>query len=204
MNNTNKTKTEWDSILNNKNSVAYNDLVKIAWPNGTELPAVPGIPVEGYEGEDLDLSHLELQNGLMSHQNYRNWCTLMEAELAVLQDIGFTIDRSKFFGQSIYASGLRAADNTNAYLIERLTNSNTGDSKSWSSSTDRAIGLHIYGSNNKVSLTGDADITTSGDYSMGVRVDGSQNDLTIANAIAVSGEEGNGIVVAYGKNHNSR
>ena len=208
LNNENKTKTEWDSILNNKNSTAYNDLVKIAWANGTDLPAVPGIPVEGYEGEDLDLSHLELQNGLMSHQNYRNWCTLMEAELAVLQDIGFDerkdskgnmvkiIDRSKFFGQSIYA-------NEKTVTISSLINDKTKND-GWSSSTDRAIGLHIYGSNNKVSLTDNADITASGDYSMGVRVDGSQNDLTIAsgNVIAVNGVEGNGIVVAYGKNHN--
>ena len=44
--------------------VLGND-TKIAWPNGVDLPAVPGIPVEGFEGEDLDLSHLELQNGLI-------------------------------------------------------------------------------------------------------------------------------------------
>ena len=119
-NNTNKSKTDWDTILNDKNSTAYNDLVKIAWANGTALNPVPGIPVEGYEGEDLDLSHLELQNGLMSHQNYRNWCTLMEAELAVLQDIGFTdIDRSKFFGHSIYASNQKCS---NAITITSLLN----------------------------------------------------------------------------------
>ena len=183
---------------NKVKEVLGND-TKIAWPNGVDLPAVPGIPVEGFEGEDLDLSHLELQNGLMSHQNYRNWCTLMEAELAVLQDIGFTIDRSKFFGHSIYASGT-----TNDPKTVNISNLANGSGNSWSSSTDRAIGLHIYGSNNKVTLANGANIDASGDYSMGVRVDGSQNDLTIdsGNAITVSGEEGNGIVVAYGKNHN--
>ena len=194
------------------NVQAVLDNAKITWPNGIALNAVHGIPIECYEGEELDLSHLELQNGLMSHQDYRNWCTLMEAELAVLQDIGFdkrkdsngnlveVIDRSKFFGQSIYASNKKDSD---AITINGLKNAKEGET-SWSSVTDRAIGLHIYGSNNKVTLADTADITASGSYSMGVRVDGSQNDLTIAsgNTIAINGLEGNGIVVAYGKNHN--
>ena len=206
LNGINKEKTDWDKILKNKQSEEYANLVKIAWPNGIALNAVPGIPIECYEGEDLDLSHLELQNGLMSHQDYRNWCTLMEAELAVLQDIGFTIDRSKFFGQSIYGSGKIIA-------LDSLSN-DKAINDGWYSNTDRAIGLHIYGQNNNITLNKSveddtnptnnisANIKASGDYSMGVRVDGSNNNLFIKNKIEVSGEEGNGIVVAYGKNHN--
>ena len=168
---------------------------KIAWPDGSSLEAVPGIPIECFEGENLDLSHLELQNSLMSHQTYRNWCTLMEAELALLQDIGFDkIDRSKFFGKSIYASGL-----------------NYGSGVSWSSDTDRAIGLHIYGSNNEVTLNSGANITATGSYSMGIRVDGSQNDLTISSNVQVGSdgsttneptEDSYGLSVNYGKGHN--
>ena len=165
---------------------------EIAWANGTDLPTVNGIPIECYEGEDenLDLSHLELQNGLMSHQNYRNWCTLMEAELAVLQDIGFTIDRSKFFGKSIYASGI-----TDSINID------------WSSDTDRAIGLHIYGSNNDVTLADGSDIAADGSYSMGVRVDGVGNTLTINDVSVAVGDNDDdcdnyGISVNYGKDHN--
>lgn len=165
---------------------------EIAWANGTDLPTVNGIPIECYEGEDenLDLSHLELQNGLMSHQNYRNWCTLMEAELAVLQDIGFTIDRSKFFGKSIYASGITDSINI-----------------AWSSDTDRAIGLHIYGSNNDVTLADGSDIAADGSYSMGVRVDGVGNTLTINDVSVAVGDNDDdcdnyGISINYGKDHN--
>ena len=184
---------------------------EIVWPNGIALDAVPGIPIECYEGEELDLSHLELQNGLMSHQNYRNWCTLMEAELAVLQDIGFEdIEREKFFGHSIYESGTTAAVNT--ITISGLAN---GNGKSWSSDTDRAIGLHIYGSDNEVTLGTGANITATGSYSMGVRVDGVGNKLTISSDVQVGSdgsttsepttneptEDSYGISVNYGNGH---
>ena len=189
---------------------------KIAWANGAALDAVPGIPIECYERENPELSHLELQNGLMSHQNYRNWCTLMEAELAVLQDIGFTdIKRDKFFGHSIYASNLNEA----AGKIVVLANKNKSDGKSWESATDRAIGLHIYGSNNIVSLGsadgdakfnyGDVTITANGSYSMGVRIDGARNTLTINDGVKISVGDNKekdidnyGLSVNYGRNHN--
>ena len=162
---------------------------KIAWPDEVDVEPVPGIPINCYEGDYLELSHLELQNSLMSHQMYRNWCTLMEAEMALLQDIGYTFNRKKFFGQSIYANG--------------TTNSFT---QSWTSGTDRAIGLHIYGSNNNVTLANGANITANGSYSMGVRVDGVGNDLIIASNIKVGNETTDkynyGISVNYGKGHN--
>ena len=170
---------------------------EIAWPDGVDVEPVPGIPINCYEGDYLELSHLELQNSLMSHQMYRNWCTLMEAELALLQDLDFDVEREKFFGQSIYASG---EANLN---ISDLAN---GSGAAWNSNTDRAIGLHIYGSNNNVTLANGANITANGSYSMGVRVDGVGNDLIIASNIKVGNETTDkynyGISVNYGKGHN--
>ena len=209
-------------VLGNDTRIALPDGNKITLSDETVIDSVPGIPIECYEGEDLDLSHLELQNGLMSHQNYRNWCTLMEAELAVLQDIGFDkikdsngvwvdiIDRSKFFGQSIYASNLKKFSDTKdkSITLNGFTNSSGG---SWTSDTDRAIGLHIYGSDNEVTLNSSANITANGSYSIGVRVDGSQNDLAISSNVQVGSdgsttneptEDSYGLSVNYGKGHN--
>ena len=85
---------------------------------------------------------------------------------------------------------------------------NTTDSiaTSWTSSTDRAIGLHIYGSNNDVTLNSGANITANGSYSMGVRVDGAGNTLTINDDVKITVGDDNqkdvdnyGISVNYGK-----
>lgn len=163
----------------------------IAWPDGSEVPAVPGLPLNGYESAtdaEPELSHIELQNSLMSHQSYRNWCTFMEAEIALLQDLGYTIDRSKYFGKSIYNSGTAA---------QYFTYDN---GQAFDSTTMHGIGLHVYGS--YVDVTQNADINANGDYGIGIRVDGVGNKVTINSNVSANGEGGNGLLVAYGKKHN--
>ncbi len=167
----------------------------IAWPDdNSDVEPVAGIPINGYEmGYDADkkrvtmpeLSHLELQNSMMSHQNYRNWGTFMEAELAVLQDIGFTgIDRRKFFGFSIYNNDL-TYENNNGF----------------DSQQDWGVGLHIYGSSN--TITQKADLKTTGEDAYGIRIDGIKNKLTVLKDTQVSanGKDGVGIAVSYGRSH---
>ena len=173
----------------NVNDVLTTDgkLAKIAWPNGSSVEGVYGLPLNGYEGDDPELSHIELQNSLMSHQGYRNWCSFMEAELALMQDLGYDIDRSKYFGKSIYNSGTE--DNYFTY-----TNNN-----GFNSNQMHGIGLHVYGS--YVDVTQKADINAAGDYGIGIRVDGVGNKVNIDSNISANGEGGNGLLVAYGKEH---
>ena len=176
----------------NANTKQY-ELAQIAWPdaNANSPKPVSGLPINGYESEDdeyPELSHIELQNSVMSHQSYRNWCTFMEAEIALLQDLGYTIDRSKYFGKSIYNSGTE--DNYFTY-----TNNN-----GFNSDQMHGIGLHVYGS--YVDVTQNADINANGDYGIGIRVDGVGNKVTINSNVSANGEGGNGLLVAYGKKHN--
>lgn len=170
---------------------------------------VPGVPVNGWEymGDDddgklivlPDISHLELRNGLMSHFNYRNYTTFMEAELAVIQDLGYKIDRRNMFGFSVYNDNetlinthgynARNAEGT-AYLPGVANNSAFG------------VGLHIYGSGN--TITQAADILTDGFAGTGIRIDGlGGNQVTVASGISVraDGSNGIGLLTAYGKNH---
>lgn len=167
---------------------------------------VPGLPVNGAEpdsngGISPELSHIELQNGLLSHQNWRNWTIPMEAELAALQDVGLKFDRKQLFGYSIYASGsedkLNELINTNGYYAR--------ENEQWlvgtPNETPLGIGLHIYGSYNKVTQA--ADILTVGEDAVGIRVEGVGNHLTIDKNISIKsdGIRGAALLVSYGRDH---
>lgn len=109
------------------------------------------IPVLGAEMGNLDFSHLELQNGLLSHQSWRNWGTFMEAELAMLQDLGYHLDRKRFFGTSIYASGAE-------YTVGQAfwaRNEREEWIKDQPSHQTNAVGVHVYGSRSKVTVAAD-------------------------------------------------
>ena len=172
--------------------------------NGITGNLYPGIPIEGFEmGDYPDWSHFELQGSLLSHQSFRNWNTLMEIEMAALEDLGFKIDRRKHFGYSIYNSGTASSRysfiNTNPYY-ERSSDGSaylTGVA----SSTAYGIGLHIYGSYTDV--TQKADILANGAYSAGIRLEGINNNLQTDkdSLIHVNGAFGYGLLVDFGKEH---
>ena len=174
-------------------TIYYHDQLHFEKPVG-----VNGLPVNGWEEGVAELSHIELQNSLMSHQYWRNWNTFMEAELAVLQDLGFDIDRRDWFGYSVYNSGITLV-NTNPYYARN------GDGTGWiegvANDNPWGVGLHVYGRNNDITQA--ADILTSGTYALGIRVDGTNNTLRIAPDVQVrsDGDYGYALAVTYGKNH---
>lgn len=163
------------------------------------MGADTGLPINGYEGDRADFMHIELEHGMMSHQNYRNYTTFMEVELAALQDMGYRLDRRNFFGFSVYGDG-GTIINHNGYFARNAA----GDAylTGQANTATLGVGLHIYGKRNDVTQA--ADLLADGVAGTGIRIDGSENTLRIASGVRVSanGTGGTGLLVAYGKEQN--
>ena len=173
----------------------------------------PGLPVNGYEyageyeGQNYyypELSHIELQNSLLSHQNFRNWSTMMEAEIALFQDLGYKIDRKNWFGYSVYGSG-PSLQNPNVIVNSTPFYARNAEGTDWLEGVANAnpwgIGLHIYGSFNDVTQA--ADILSVGSTAIGIRLEGYGNMLRIPESTLVrsDGDHGYGFAVTYGSGH---
>ena len=174
---------------------------RIAYADGGPVLRPNYLPINVWEGDEAELSHIELQNSLMSHQDYRNWNTLMEAELAALQDAGLKLDRRDWYGYSIYHSGTEDKPyvfvNDNPYCARQ--NGVWVEGKP--NDTPWGMGLHIYGSHTHVTQA--ADLLTEGDFGTGIRMDGVGSSLTVAPGVKVhaDGYKGTGLMVSYGKEH---
>ena len=162
---------------------------------GATFFGVDGIPVNGWESRGFDGSHLQTA-GMMSHREYSNYTSFMEAELAVMQDLGYDIDREAYFGHSVYGNGTTFT-NTQGYFARN--EEGTAYVEGTPSTVPLGIGLHIYGSRNTVTQA--ADILTNGTGATGIRVDGMQNTVIIPEDtnIHADGLRGNGILIAYGR-----
>ena len=170
-------------------------LANLAFPVDSSI-TVPGLPLNGDEGYP-ELSHIELQNSFLSHQYFRNWSVPMEAELAMMQDLGYTIDRRNFFGFSVYNDGLTITNN-NGFFKRNEAGTEYIDGEP--NKQDWGVGLHVYGQKNNITQKGN--LFADGDYAIGIRLDGTQdNVLNLQSEVTANGKGGNGIAVTWGRNH---
>ncbi len=164
-----------------------------------QYPSVLGLPVNVIERGRPELSHIELQNSFMSHQDYQNWVILMEAELAVLKDLGYDVDLRKHFGQSYYL------DNVTANFTRGYGETWNGSTYSGRSQTESGTGLHIYGDNNVITQT--SDILSDGKYTIGARIDGVNNTYNLSGTsentaiVDTAGDGSIGIAAMWGNSH---
>ena len=158
---------------------------------------VLGMPVNGWERGMPELSHLELPRSVMSHQQYINYCTFLEAELALLQDIGLVVDQKNFYGFSLYKDNETLYNDQGFFARNQEGTAYLPGQYNYSAV---AIGLHVFGSYNTVYQR--ADILSAGFGSAGIRVDGTwgNNLVFIEPGVRVHalGERGTGLLVAYG------
>lgn len=174
--------------------------------NGATFDGVSGLPVNGWEweydknevflGYQPEFSHIQTP-GMMSHVDYSNYTSFMEVELALMQDIGYDIDRRNYFGFSEYDNG-RTYINNNGYSARNTEG--TAYLPGVYNQTPLGIGLHVYGSNNNITQA--ADILTQGDGAVGIRIDGVGNTITVAKdtQVKADGYRGIGALIAYGNN----
>ncbi|MBP5212507.1 MAG: autotransporter domain-containing protein [Pyramidobacter sp.] len=164
--------------------------------DGATFDGVAGVPINGWENYP-ELAHIEL-GGTMSHADYRNWTTFNEAELAVMQDIGWKFDRKAYYGYSVYKDG---ATITNTRGFSARNAEGTAYLDGVPSTVPLAIGLHVWGSGNTVTQA--ADILTKGTGSAGMRIDGAKNRIILAEGkkISADGENGIGALFSYGGGH---
>ena len=187
--------------LSNANGHAYfvgDNVLEVIGSATLGFDGVNAVPINGWEGDRADMSHIELDNSLMSHQNWRNYNFYMEAELAILQDIGYDFDRKQYYGDSIYESNLNNWQSTQGF--NDRNEEGTAYIANTYNKSDYGVGLHIYGRSN--TATQNHDILSQGIAASGIRVDGSNNTLNVNSKIHTIGAFSNALLVAYGKEHN--
>ena len=159
-----------------------------ALTGGNGMPVMGGFSGGGnvMDGGN-SLGHPGLMQSIMSYGIIRNM-PFTEMELAVFQDIGYSIDRSQFFGKSYYYN-VGGTSQVNRASFGTARNPNTAIF---------GLGTHIMRDN--LTLVQAADIYAGGYGGGGVRIDGVGNSLTIPRnvVIAANGDMGTGLLVSYG------
>ncbi len=147
------------------------------------------------------LGHINTTNSLMSWQAYRNYSGFIEIEMAVMQDLGYDVERRNFFGKSFYVDGDGRTPFYNDSRFAYWDEENQRYDMKRANDADFAIGAHLFAKNLNIVQTGS--IWANGPGAAGIRIDGMNNQLTLAKGttIRTDGLNGIGILAAYGKDH---
>ncbi|MGN1281735.1 MAG: hypothetical protein ACI4UM_07510 [Succinivibrio sp.] len=147
--------------------------------------------------------YLNLRNTILSDSTFINYGFYTQAELALLKDLGYEINDREFFGNSVFSSGTPKKRQNfvlrqGFYAWSDTLHDYKNDQPS---KIPLSVGTHIYGSYNDVVQQGT--IASLGYSSIGIRVDGSYNTVTVPNKTAIiqNGFSASGIAVTYGRDN---
>lgn len=154
--------------------------------NGANAVSVFGRPIP-LTTRSTEKAHLGVSPFLFTHEQFRNYIFFTEVELALLQDLGYEINRRDHFGRSYYQDGDTHPDVNN---------------ESYSLSKTYGVGVHIYSHDHQLIQKGD--ITSNGYAGTGIRVDGVDNTIIIdtETTITTNGDYGTGVLVSNGVGNN--
>lgn len=146
---------------------------------------------------------LNLRNTILSDSTFINYGFYTQAELAVLKDLGYEINDREFFGNSVFTNG-DPKNRQNVVLKQGFYawSDTIHDYKNdQPSKIPLSVGTHIYGNYNDVTQSGT--IASLGYSSIGIRVDGSYNSVTVPDKTAIieNGFSASGIAVTYGRDN---
>ncbi|MDR1478580.1 MAG: autotransporter outer membrane beta-barrel domain-containing protein [Planctomycetaceae bacterium] len=160
------------------------DILSQAAIQGTSVPPT----LDGTGVLDVDLSHTGNMHSLMSYGSFINMPFIPEIELAMLEELGYSIDRRKAFGHSYY---------------NRSDNLYSGQVKGVGYDSDFIFGVGAHVFMDGLDLLQSAGISSRGEEGAGIRIDGSNNIINIDKytPIEASGEKGIGLFTAWGSNN---
>ena len=180
---------------------------------GVEILGALNRTVNGQQEDYLlngsSLSHVSSLISYMHFGNYGANTMVTELDLALLQDLGYAIERGKYFGDSYLSNGVHSHQGS----VSTLTDSSYTQTTAFTGEAERSMvtGAHIY--RNDFTLNQNANITvgnaasssepTLGEACAGIIISGARNTLNIAEGTTITahGFAGTGIGVNYGANN---
>jgi hypothetical protein len=146
--------------------------------------------IQGTNGVgELDLSHAGNMQSLMSYGAFRGGMPFVpEIELAILEELGYSVNRRKAFGHSYY----KRSDNKYDGQVIGV---------GYDSDYIFGVGAHVF--MDQLNLLQSADISSRGEEGAGIRIDGSNNTINIAQDtnIEATGKSGVGLLAAWGSSN---
>lgn len=147
--------------------------------------------------------YVNLPRTILSSGSFINYGFYTQLELEILKAIGYNVNTKEFFGNSLFSSG----SPTNRQHVTFKTGFSAWSDENKDYKTDLAsrvplsIGSTIYGSYNDVIQEGT--IASVGFGSIGIRVDGNFNTITVPKKTSIieNGINSSGIAVTYGRDN---